>query len=120
METLWGLLTIELGSAFCRQYGNAGEPVFEIWSKDLEQFSEKELVQGLDSFKNSGSSYMSLNIFRGQCKKRLEKVGHSTTYLQTQAQQAKIHSGLTEESRTKGKQTLTDLLSKNGSRRYTE
>jgi len=68
MSNLWGLLTTELGSAFCRQYGDAGGPVFLVWAKDLSNFTEAQLIQGLASFKASNSTYMSLNVFRNHCK----------------------------------------------------
>lgn len=68
MTKLWQLLTFELGSAFKRQFGKAGELVFHRWADELQTFSEPELVRGLERFKNSGSTYMSLNVFRNHCK----------------------------------------------------
>ena len=111
MSKLWGLLTIELGSAFCRQYGNAGDPVYEIWSKELDQFTEKELVAGLEKFKNSGSTYMSLNIFRNHCKKEID------TNLEADKKAAKTLEGqrlicadIGDKSREKGKEAIKKLL----------
>lgn len=68
MINLWGFLTVELGSAFCRQYGDIGGKLFLDWSKDLSCFTEQQLVNGLQRFKRSGSTYMSLNIFRKHCQ----------------------------------------------------
>lgn len=69
------MLTVELGSAFCRQYGDIGGPVYRQWANDLKCFSEKQLVEGLRRFKESGSTYMSLNIFRNHCKPSANDLG---------------------------------------------
>lgn len=75
MTKLWQLLTSELGSAFRNQYGNAGGSEFNHWAKELSEFTESQLVNGLENFKNSGKTYMSLNIFRNHCKPDAEALG---------------------------------------------
>jgi len=112
MSKLWGLLTIELGSAFCRQYGNAGDPVYEIWSKELDQFTEKELVAGLEKFKNSGSTYMSLNIFRNHCKKEIDTtLAANEKAARTLDSQKLISADISDKSREKGIEAMRKLRS---------
>jgi hypothetical protein len=75
MTKLWQELTDELGSAFKNQYGMAGGTAFIKWSKELKEFDETQLVKGFEKFKNAGSTYMSLNIFRNHCKHKPEDLG---------------------------------------------
>lgn len=75
MTKLWQLLTQELGRAFETQYGRAGEATFKHWALELAEFTEAQLVQGLNKFKKSGSTYMSLNIFRNLCEPKAEELG---------------------------------------------
>lgn len=75
MTKLWQLLTEELGSAFKNQYGLANGYVFNRWAHELSEFSEQQLFDGLQKFKNSGSTYMSLNIFRNHCKPKACDLG---------------------------------------------
>ena len=110
MVNLWGLLTIELGSAFCRQYGNAGGPVFHIWTKELLCFTESDLVAGLQKFKNSGSTYMSLNVFRNHCKKDVVNNKANEKALGTLESQRRLHADIGDKSREKGKKALTGAL----------
>lgn len=110
MDKLWGLLTIELGSAFCRQYGNAGDPVYKIWSKELDQFTEKELVAGLEKFKNSGSTYMSLNILRNHCKKEVDtNLEADKKAARTLDSQKLISADISDKSREKGIEAMKKL-----------
>lgn len=67
MTKLWHLLTQELGSAFKNQYGLAGGAPFNHWAHELRFFSEAELVAGLEKFKASGKTYISLSVFRSHC-----------------------------------------------------
>jgi hypothetical protein len=114
MVNLWGLMTIELGSAFCRQYGNAGSPVFNIWLRELNHFTKEELVAGLESFKKSGSTYMSLNIFRKHCQPKAKGAGviSDEKAQRVLLEQKKLHAGISEESKKRGKATLNALLNK--------
>jgi hypothetical protein len=75
MTKLWQLLTDELGSAFKNQYGMAGSSSFDYWARELSEFSEAQLVKGFHGFKNSGSTYMSLNIMRNHCKPKAVDLG---------------------------------------------
>lgn len=75
MTELWGLLTLELGSAFKNQYGNANGTTFRHWCKELGEFSRDDLQRGFYNFKNSEKTYMSLNIFRNHCKVKAEDIG---------------------------------------------
>ena len=116
---LWGLLTIELGSAFCRQYGNAGGPVFHIWTKELCNFTEPELVAGLQKFKNGSSTYMSLNIFRNHCKK--EPVNNSVSderAVKTLESQRLLNADISDKSKEIGGETLKGALGLMGSKKY--
>ena len=72
---LWTMLTAELGSAFRSQYGAPEGEVFNYWSRELSEFSESQLVSGFEKFKNAGSTYMSLNVFRNHCKPKPEDLG---------------------------------------------
>lgn len=107
---LWGLLTIELGSAFCRQYGNAGGAVFHIWTKELCCFTEQELVAGLEKFKCSGSTYMSLNIFRNHCKPEVNTNMSDERAAKTLEDQRLIHAEISDNSKKKGAIALTGAL----------
>ena len=78
MTKVWQCLSDELGSAFKSQYGQTGEPVFKRWCDELSEFSEQQLFDGLQKFKNSGSTYMSLNIFRNHCKPKAQDLGLMT------------------------------------------
>lgn len=75
MAELWGLLTLELGSAFKNQYGNAGGTTYRHWCKELIEFSRNDLQRGFHNFKNSKKTYMSLNIFRNHCKLKAQDLG---------------------------------------------
>lgn len=75
MTKLWQELTDELGSAFRNQYGLAGEATFLKWAKELSGFTEAQLFKGFNNFKNSGSTYMSLNILRNHCQVKAEDLG---------------------------------------------
>lgn len=68
MMRLWALLTAELGSAFRNQYGPSEGETFNYWVHELKDFTEEQLVNGFNKFKESGSTYMSLNIFRNHCR----------------------------------------------------
>lgn len=72
---LWALLTAELGTAFRTQFGEPEGKVFDFWRKELSEFSEAQLVDGFNKFKNSGKTYMSLNVFRNHCKKSHQDLG---------------------------------------------
>lgn len=69
------MLTLELGSAFKNQYGDADDETFEHWCKELSDFSREDLQRGFIKFKQSGKTYMSLNIFRNHCKPSPEDLG---------------------------------------------
>ena len=75
MAKLWQLLTDELGSAFRNQYGDAGGEVFNRWARELAEFSESQLVNGLNKFKASKSTYMSLNVLRNLCTPSADDLG---------------------------------------------
>jgi hypothetical protein len=75
MTKLWQCLSDELGSAFKNQYGLANGPVFKRWCDELSEFSEEQLFDGLQKFKRSGSTYMSLNIFRNHCMPKANDFG---------------------------------------------
>lgn len=75
MTKVWQCLSDELGSAFKSQYGQTGEPVFKRWCDELSEFNEQQLFDGLQKFKQSGSTYMSLNIFRNHCKPKAQDLG---------------------------------------------
>lgn len=75
MTKLWQCLSDELGSAFKNQYGLANGVVFNRWCEELSEFSEQQLFDGLQKFKQSGSTYMSLNIFRNHCKPKPKDLG---------------------------------------------
>ena len=68
MLDLWEALSVELGSAFARQFGSPQEQTFEHWLQELWKFSKEDLFKGFESFKNSGSTYISLNVLRSHCK----------------------------------------------------
>ena len=75
MQELWEALTIELGAAFKNQYGDSQGSTFEHWVRELKEFTKEDLQRGFQSFKNSGSTYMSLNVFRSNCKVKAEDLG---------------------------------------------
>lgn len=68
MLDLWEALSVELGSAFTRQFGSPKEAVFEHWLNELWDFSREDIAHGLRSFKDKGSTFISLNVFRNHCK----------------------------------------------------
>lgn len=68
MEELWEALTLELGSAFKNQYGDSSSESFGYWTKSLKEFTREQLQQGFLKFKDSGKTYMSLNILRNHCQ----------------------------------------------------
>jgi len=105
MTNLWQLLTIELGSAFRNHYGDAGDETFFFWCKDLEAFSEEELVRGLEKFKKSGKTYMSLNIFRTHCMEA--KLALPKPILIPEGQRMKKP---TKSALIKGREVLNKLL----------
>lgn len=49
--------------------------MFKRWCSELSEFSEQQLFDGLQKFKQSGSTYMSLNIFRNHCKPKAQDLG---------------------------------------------
>jgi len=75
MTRLWALLTAELGSAFRNQYGPPEGDTFNYWLHELKDFSEEQLVNGFNKFKASGSTYMSLNVFRNHCRATSSDLG---------------------------------------------
>lgn len=75
MQELWEALSIELGAAFQNQYGSAAGTTFQHWARELKEFSREEIQRGFANFKNSGKTYMSLNIFRNHCKPDPEALG---------------------------------------------
>ena len=75
MNRLWALLTAELGSAFRTQYGQPNGDAFNYWSHELKDFTEEQLVNGFNKFKKSGSTYMSLNVFRNHCRSSHQELG---------------------------------------------
>lgn len=75
MNKLWALLTAELGSAFRTQYGQPDGDAFNYWSHELKDFTEEQLVNGFNKFKRSGSTYMSLNVFRKHCRPDHSELG---------------------------------------------
>lgn len=107
MASLWQLLTIELGSAFCKQYGDAGDETFFYWCKDLEEFSEQDLVRGLEKFKRSGERYMSLNIFRTHCREAKISIPKPIEIPEGQRMRKPTHEAL-----IKGRAVLDKLLGK--------
>lgn len=116
---LWGLLTIELGSAFCRQYGDAGGVVFHIWTKELCCFTEPEIVAGLLKFKNAGSTYMSLNVFRNHCKP--DPVNNNMSderAIKTLENQRLLNSEISDKSKEIGEVSLKNALNLMGSKKY--
>lgn len=118
MTSLWGSLSIELGSAFYRQFGDAGEAIFNHWTKDLSHFTEQELFSGLHKFKNSGSTYMSLNVFRNHCKKQTVNNISDDIAVRTLESQRKIHADISEKSKEIGGETLKGALGLMGSKKY--
>ena len=119
MTNLWGLLSGELGSAFYRQFGQAGDAVFNHWTKELSEFTEQEIFAGLHKFKNSGSTYMSLNVFRNHCKVELDvSVMSDERAAKTLEDQRKLNADISEESKEKGKSALSGALNLMGSRKY--
>jgi hypothetical protein len=75
MTELWESLTLELGSAFKNQYGDTSSSTFKHWCKELVEFTREDLQRGFIKFKNSGKTYMSLNIFRSHCKASASDLG---------------------------------------------
>lgn len=69
MLDLWEALGKYLGSAFIKQYGKPLGESFEYWLSELGEFSEQDLYAGFQSFKNSGSSYISPAVFIAHCRK---------------------------------------------------
>jgi hypothetical protein len=75
MLDLWEVLSKELGSAFVKQYGKPLGASFDHWTNELLEFSAEELYAGFERFKKSGSTYMSLNVFRNHCRPTAEDLG---------------------------------------------
>lgn len=70
MLDLWEALSVELGSAFIRQFGSSKESTFEHWLQELWGFSSEDIFKGLERFKQAGKTYISLNVFRAHCQAR--------------------------------------------------
>jgi hypothetical protein len=119
MTNLWGLLSGELGSAFYKQFGQAGGAVFNHWTQELYEFTEQEIFAGLNKFKNSGSTYMSLNVFRNHCKVEADvSVMSDERAAKTLEDQRRLNADISEESKEKGKSALLGALNLMGSRKY--
>lgn len=75
MLDLWDAMGKELGSAFIRQFGSPNSEAFEHWLVELWDFTPEQLFAGFDKFKKSGSTYISLNVFRKHCQPSPAELG---------------------------------------------
>jgi hypothetical protein len=75
MLDLWDALGKELGSAFIRQFGSPSSEAFEHWLVELWEFTPEQLFAGFEKFKKSGSTYISLNVFRKHCQPSPAELG---------------------------------------------